>query len=42
MNFHFVSYLYLFKLLLLIQNNQTAIWLILLGMHSKKKHDFWK
>ncbi len=38
MNFNFVNYLYLFKLLLLIQNNPTAVWLILLGMRNKKKN----
>ncbi len=36
MNYNFVSYLYLFELLLLNQNNPTAVWLILLGMHNKK------
>ncbi len=36
MNFNFVNYLYLFKLLLLNQNKPTAVWLILLGMHNKK------
>ncbi len=41
MNFNFVNYLYLFKLVLLNQNNPTAVWLILLGMHNKKR-DFWK
>ncbi len=42
MNYNFVNYLYLFKLLLLNQNNQTAVWLIVLGMRNKKKRDFWK
>ncbi len=37
MNFNFVNYLHLFKLLLLNQNNPTAVWLILLGMRNKKK-----
>ncbi len=41
MNFNFVNYLYLFKLLLLNQNNPTAVWLILLGMRNKKSN-FWK
>ncbi len=36
MNFNFENYLYLFKLLLLNQNNATEVWLILLGMRSKK------
>ncbi len=36
MNFNFENYLYLFKLLLLNQNNATEVWLILLGMCSKK------
>ncbi len=36
MNFNVVSYLYLFKLLLLNQNNPTAVWLILFGMRNKK------
>ncbi len=36
MNFNFVNYLYLFKSLLLNQNNPTAVWLILLGMRNKK------
>ncbi len=31
-----------FKVLLLDQNNPTAVWLTLVGMHNKKKHDFWK
>ncbi len=38
MNFNFVSYMYLLKLLLLNQNNPTAVWLILLGMRNKKKN----
>ncbi len=36
MNFNLVNYLYLFKLLLLNQNNPTAVWLILPGMRNKK------
>ncbi len=35
MNINFVNHLYLFKLLLLNQNNPTEVWLILLGMHKK-------
>ncbi len=35
MKFNFVNYLYLFKLLLINQNNPTAVWLILLGMCNK-------
>ncbi len=37
MYFNLVNYLYLFKLLLLNQNNPTVVWLILLGMRIKKK-----
>ncbi len=43
LSLYFISYLYLFKLLLLNKNNPTAVLLILLGMHNKNmKHDFWK
>ncbi len=41
MNFNLEMYLYLFKLLLLNQNNPTAVWFILLGI-AVKKLAFWK
>ncbi len=37
MNFNLINNLYLLKLLLLNQNNPTAVWLLLLGMRNKKK-----
>ncbi len=37
MTFNLVNYLYLFMLLLLNQNNTTAVWIILLGMRNKEK-----
>ncbi len=36
MNFNLVNNLYVFKLLLLDQNNPTAVWLILLDMRYNK------
>ncbi len=36
MNFNLVNYLYLFKVIIINQNNPAAVWLILLGMRNKK------
>ncbi len=37
MNFNLVNYLYLFKVIIINQNNPAAVWLILLGMRNKKQ-----
>ncbi len=42
--FYCVLVLVSFSLFLFNQNNPTAVWLRLTGMHNEKnkKHDFWK